>query len=298
MFSGFDEFDIKVNDITIHGVKGGSGTPLLLLHGYPQTHVIWHKIAPRLAENYTVIATDLRGYGESSKPPGGDGHKNYTFRAMAKDQVAVMNKLGFGSFLLAGHDRGARTAHRLALDNPTLVKKLMLMDIVPTVTFYETANQRIATGYYHWYFLIQPHDFPERLIGRDPEYFLRRTIGSWSSNKTFSESALETYIKCFCNPETIHASCEDYRAAASVDLNHDRNDRQAGIKIQCPTLILWGRKGLIGKTFNVMETWRDKVATEFSGQGLLCGHFLPEEAPDATFLAMTEFLSATTSAET
>lgn len=293
MFFGFDEFNIKVNEVTIRGVKGGSGTPLLLLHGYPQTHIMWHKIAPQLAENYTVIATDLRGYGDSSKPPGGDSHENYTFREMAKDQVAVMNKLGFNSFLLAGHDRGARTAHRLTLDHPDLVKKLILMDIVPTITFYDSADQRMATGYYHWYFLIQPYDFPERLIGRDPEYFLRKTIGSWSSDQIFSEDSLKEYIRCFCKPETIHATCEDYRAAASVDLIHDRNNQKAKIKIQCPTLILWGMEGLIGRTFNVMEAWRDKVALEPSGRGIRCGHFLPEEEPGTTYLAMTEFLSNT-----
>ena len=183
MFEGFEEFDLDVGGATIHGIKGGSGPPLLLLHGYPQTHIIWYKIAPQLAESFTVVASDLRGYGDSSKPDGGDGHENYAFRKMASDQLAVMRSFGYETFQLAGHDRGARTAHRLALDHPSAVANLILMDIVPTLTLYETADQRMATGYYHWYFLIQPTDFPERLIGADPEFFLRKTLEHWSAKK-------------------------------------------------------------------------------------------------------------------
>ena len=211
---------------------------------------------------------------------------------VAKDQVKVMNTLGFSSFLLAGHDRGARTAHRLALDYPEFVQMLILMDIIPTLTFYESANQKMATGYYHWYFLIQPYDFPEHLIGRDPEYFLKKTLGAWSANKTFSDDVFKEYLRCFSKPETIHASCEDYRAAASTDLDHDLSDQEANNKIQCPTLILWGKKGLIGKSYDVLETWRNKTDMEPRGQALSCGHFLPEESPDATLLAMVKFLSS------
>ena len=290
MFEEFDEFDLDVGGLTIHGVRGGTGPPLLLLHGYPQTHVMWHKIASRLAGSFTVVASDLRGYGDSSKPRGGDGHENYTFRTMASDQRELMQNLGFKTFHVAGHDRGARTAHRLALDNPSVVKNLILMDIIPTLNLYETADQRMATGYYHWYFLIQPYDFPEHLISEDPEYYLRKTMGNWSAKNTFSDDAMSEYIRCFSKPETIHASCEDYRAAASVDLEHDRTDRKSGRKIECPTLILWGTKGLIAKSYNVMEVWRDKVKTTLTGRGIPSGHFLPEEAPDHTYSAMMEFL--------
>ena len=291
MFEEFDEFDFDVDGVTIHGTKGGSGPPLLLLHGYPETHKMWHKIAPQLAESYTIVASDLRGYGDSSKPDGGDGHANYAFRKMASDQLAVMRKLGFETFRLAGHDRGARTAHRLALDHPDAVENLILMDIVPTLTLYETADQRMATGYYHWYFLIQPYDFPERLIGADPEYYLRRTLENWSDVSPFSEETMAEYIRCFNKPETIHASCEDYRAAASVDLDNDRSDHNSGRKIKCPTLILWGLKSLIGRTYDMIEVWHDKTEIIPAGRGLPCGHFLPEEAPHETYSAIMEFLS-------
>ncbi len=251
MFEGFRQTDINTGGAFIRTFTGGDGPPLLL-HGYPQTHVMWHKIAPRLAEDFTVVATDLRGYGDSFKPEGGENHAAYSFRAMAADQVAVMAELGFDLFRIAGHDRGARVAHRMALDHEDKVSKLALLDIVPTLTLYRDVNQAIATGYYHWYFLIQPFDLPERMIGADPEYYLRRKVGHWSAGDCFTDEAMAEYIRCFSDPATIHASCEDYRAAATIDLEHDRSDLDRNVA--CPTLVLWGAKGLMGKSFDVLET--------------------------------------------
>jgi len=292
MFEGFQTFDLDVEGILVHGVTGGSGPALLLLHGYPQTHVMWHKIAPQLAESFTVVAPDLRGYGDSSKPAGTEDHSNYSFRALAADQVSVMNQLGHDTFLLGGHDRGARVSHRMALDHPVVVQKLILMDIVPTLTVYETADQRISTGYYHWYFLIQPSDFPERIIGADPEYYLRRISGNLAQGGAFTDDAMAEYLRCFSKPETIHATCEDYRAAASIDLVHDQEDRDAGHKIQCPLQILWGAKGLMGKAYDVVETWREKCAHEPTGAAIPAGHFLAEESPEDTLNMMLSFLKS------
>jgi haloacetate dehalogenase len=249
---------------------------------------MWHKIAPKLAENYTVVATDLRGYGDSSKPESTADHSPYSFRAMANDQVEVMQHLGFEKFAVAGHDRGARTAHRMALDHQDAVTKLAVLDIVPTLTLYDTADQKTATSYYHWYFLIQDFDLPEKMIGSDPEYYLRKKTGHWSAGDCFTEEAMAEYIRCFSDPATIHASCEDYRAGASLDLEFDRGDRDAENKISCPTLVLWGEKGAMGKCYDVLETWQDKCET-VSGAGLPCGHFLAEEAPDETYAALSEF---------
>jgi haloacetate dehalogenase len=288
MFEGFKQSDIETDGATIRTLVGGDGPPLLLLHGYPQTHVMWHKIAGRLAEDFTVVLTDLRGYGDSSKPETTPDHSPYSFRAMANDQVSVMRSLGFESFAVAGHDRGARTAHRMALDHADQVLKLALLDIVPTLTFFETADQKIATSYYHWYFLIQQFDLPERLIGADPEYYLRKKTGHWSAGDCFTEGAMAEYIRCFSNPATIHASCEDYRAAATIDLEHDRQDRSADNKIKCPTLVLWGDKGAMGQCYDVRETWVEKCDS-LEGATLPCGHFLAEEAPDETYAAFKRF---------
>jgi haloacetate dehalogenase len=288
MFEGFHQSDIETDGATIRTLVGGDGPPLLLLHGYPQTHVMWHKIAPKLADDYTVVATDLRGYGDSSKPESTADHSPYSFRAMANDQVQVMQHLGFEKFAVAGHDRGARTAHRMALDHQEAVTKLALLDIVPTLTLYDTADQKTATSYYHWYFLIQDFDLPEKMIGSDPEYYLRKKTGHWSAGDCFTEEAMADYIRCFSDPATIHASCEDYRAGASLDLEFDRGDRDAENKISCPTLVLWGEKGAMGKCYDVLETWQDKCET-VSGAGLPCGHFLAEEAPDETYAALSEF---------
>ena len=290
MFDGFDQSDIETDGAVIRTLVGGDGPPLLLLHGYPQTHAMWHKVAARLADDFTVVVTDLRGYGDSSKPETTADHSPYSFRAMANDQVQVMASLGFDTFAVAGHDRGARTAHRMALDHSAKVSKLALLDIVPTLTLYETADQKAATSYYHWYFLIQDHDLPERMIGADPEFYLRKKTGHWSAGECFTEAAMAEYIRCFSNPATIHASCEDYRAAASVDLEHDRNDRASETKINCPTLVLWGEKGAMGQCYDVFETWQEKCSV-VTGKGLPCGHFLAEEAPDETYDAFIGFFN-------
>ncbi len=278
---------METSGAVIRGVRGGNGPPLLLLHGYPQTHVIWHKVASRLARHFTVIATDLRGYGDSAKPAGGEAHAAYSKRAMALDQVEVMEALGFGRFFVAGHDRGGRVTHRMALDHADRVLKAAVLDIVPTRTVYRTIGKEVATGYYHWFFLIQEFDLPERLIGADPEYYLRRKIGHWSRvGDSFAPAAMAEYIRCFSDPRTIHATCEDYRAAAGIDLEHDEADLDN--KITCPLLALWGGRGLVGRNYDVPATWRER-AVDVSGRAVDCGHFLPEEAPEETLSELIRF---------
>ena len=288
-FAGFTHRRIVTSGAEINARVGGSGPPLLLLHGYPQTHLIWHKVAPRLAEHFTVVAADLRGYGDSSMPPAGERQAAYAKRAMARDQVEVMQALGFDRFFVAGHDRGARVAHRLALDHPTRVQKLVLIDIVPTLYVYENITQAVATGYFHWFFLIQLHDFPEHYIGKDPAKWLNGVFGRWGAqDEAFPAAVREEYLRCFSRPEAIRASCDDYRAAAGIDLEHDRADLE--IKIGCPTLVLWGSIGLVGKNYDVLAVWRGH-AHRVSGWALECGHFLAEERPAETLQALLDFLS-------
>jgi haloacetate dehalogenase len=288
MFQDFERKQIQTSGATIDLVVGGSGPPLLLLHGYPQTHAMWHLVAPRLAREFTVVAPSLRGYGDSSKPDGGADHAAYSKRAMGQDQVEVMQSLGFDRFAVAGHDRGGRVAYRLAFDRPEVVEKLAVLDIVPTYVVYDSVNRLIATAYYHWFFLIQPYDLPERLIGADPEYFIRTSLARWSRGglEMFDEAALVEYIRCFCNPATIHATCEDYRAGASLDFEADEADFGRR-KIACPTLALYGR-GLdrLG-ALDVWRAWCDDV----QGQAFDCGHFLPEEAPEDTYAALRAFFA-------
>ncbi|HEX6483958.1 MAG TPA: alpha/beta hydrolase [Ktedonobacteraceae bacterium] len=288
MFDTFEHTQVDTSGATIHLVKKGERFPLLLLHGYPQTHVMWHKIAPRLAEHFTVVAPDLRGYGDSSKPEDGPDHSTYSKRAMAQDLVEVMDTLGYQEFFVVGHDRGGRAAHRMALDHPHRVKKLVVLDIAPTYTMYKSTDKAFATAYYHWFFLIQPYDLPERLIGSQPEYYLRRCLTSWGADPTaFAPEAVAEYIRCFSNPATIHASCEDYRAAATVDLQHDEADLDR--KVTCPLLALWSERGVVGRRYNVLETWHER-ANDVSGKALPGGHFLPEEAPEETYEALLGFL--------
>jgi haloacetate dehalogenase len=288
IFPNFSQFYIETEEVKINIFKGGTGQPLLLLHGYPQTHLMWYKIAPLLAQDFTVIATDLRGYGDSSKPKGTENNYNYSKRQMARDQVEIMSRLGYDRFYLVGHDRGARVAHRLTLDYPEKVEKLAILDIIPTYDLYQTTDREFATNYYHWFFLIQPYPFPETLIAGNAEYFLRTCLQSWSKNEgAFNEEVIGEYLRCFTNSETIHATCEDYRAGASIDLENDRLDLEK--KITCPVLILWGTKGIIGRKYNVIENWQRR-AIDVIGWGINCGHFLPEESPQETYLALRNFL--------
>lgn len=288
MLRGFREERIKTGEVTIHAAIAGDGPPILLLHGYPQTSAMWHKIAPRLACHFTVVAADLRGYGRSDKPPGADDHANYSKRTMARDQVELMRQLGFPSFQLVGHDRGARVAYRMALDCPEAVERLVLLDIAPTETMYGLSDKRFATSYYHWYFLIQPYDLPERLIGQDPEYYLVSKLKAWSRvPDAFSPEAVAEYVRHFRDPAAIHASCEDYRASASIDLDHDAAD--AGRQIPQPLLVLWGELGIVGQLFDVVDAWRER-AMKLQGAALPCGHFLAEEAPEETLAHLMRFL--------
>jgi haloacetate dehalogenase len=286
-FPGFERRRIATSGAEINCVIGGSGPPLLMLHGYPQTHAMWHRIAPRLAQHFTVVCSDLRGYGDSEKPEGGAGHVNYSKRAMALDQVEVMRSLGFDRFRIAAHDRGARVTHRLCLDHPEAVERAAVLDISPTRIMYGGTNREFATAYYHWFFLIQPFDLPERLIGADPIYYLHRKIGAWSSGGLglFDPRALAEYECCY-TPATIHASCEDYRAAASIDLEHDAADAER--KIECPLLALWGSKGVVHRLFKPLADW-GSVARDVSGKPLPSGHYLAEEAPEETLAELLEF---------
>ncbi len=288
MLDDFEQMRIATSGAEINLRKAGQGPPLLLLHGYPQTQVMWHRIAPALAERFTVVLTDLRGYGDSAKPPGGDRHQAYSKRAMAQDQVEVMATLGFDEFAVVGHDRGARVGHRLALDHPRRVSQLAVLDIAPTLAMYERTDMAFASAYYHWFFLIQPFDLPEHLIGADPDYFLETKLGKWSrSEGCFEAAAMAEYKRCFRDPATIHATCEDYRAAAGVDLEHDRADLDR--KLACPLLVLWGARGVIERSYPVLEIWRER-ALEVTGKALPGGHFLAEEAPAETLAALLDFL--------
>jgi len=289
MFEDFRREKITIDDIEINLVVGGSGPPLLLLHGYPQTHIIWRMIAPGLARSFTVIATDLRGYGDSSKPAGLPDHSNYSKRAMADDQVGVMRQLGFDSFLLCGHDRGGRVAHRLATDYPELVEKLVVLDIAPTKAMYERTTMTFAQAYYHWFFLIQAAPYPETLIGRAPEAFLHHHMTRFAGLETFMPDAWPEYVRHFSDPATIHATCEDYRAAATIDLDHDKADIKEDRKVTCPLLALWGAHGIVERCFNPLEEWQ-KVATSVSGKALPCGHYIPEEAPGLLVEELMSFL--------
>ncbi len=288
LFPGFDAGKIRTQGATINLVAGGAGPPVLLLHGYPETHVMWHKVAPALARDFTVVCPDLRGYGDSSKPRGLPDHSNYAKRAMANDMVEVMQKLGHASFHVVGHDRGARVGHRLARDHGKRVRTLTVLDISPTLKMYEATDMAFATAYYHWFFLIQPAPLPEKLLARDvPGYILGRIGRGKRSLKHFSSAARRAYVRAFRDPRTVHATCEDYRAAATIDLVHDRRDRRR--KLTMPVLVLWGRDGVIARLFDPLRDWRE-VARRVSGRALPCGHFIPEEAPRQTIAELRRFL--------
>jgi haloacetate dehalogenase len=284
MFEGFTQSKIDTGEATINVRHGGSGPPLLLLHGWPQTQAMWHLVAPRLAQDFSVVVPDLRGYGDSSKPPTTDDHEPYSKRAMARDQVAVMQQLGHERFFVAGHDRGGRVSYRLALDHPARVLKLATLDIIPTGEAFRRTTMASALSSWHWFFLIQPFDFPEKMIQADPEtFFLRRRA------QPFAPEALAEYRRCFHDPATIHAMCEDYRAGASYDFTLDEADR-GNRRITCPMLALWASRGNLEALHDVLAIWRD-WADEVHGRALQSGHYLAEEAPDDTYAELKAFFA-------
>jgi haloacetate dehalogenase len=292
LFPHFRALQVEIDPtVTINAIVGGSGPPLLLLHGHPQTHAIWHRVAPRLAEQFTVVACDLRGYGESSKPHGAPDHANYSKRAMAADMVAVMQSLGFATFRVLAHDRGARVAHRLAQDHPQAVERMALLDIAPTLAMYEQTSDAFARAYWHWFFLIQPAPLPERLIEADPAAYVRDVMGKRSAGLApFDPRALAEYQRCLALPGAAHGICEDYRAAATIDLEHDRFDRDAGNRLALPLMVLWGEQGVVGRCFDPLKEWQ-RVAAEVQGGPLPCGHYIAEEAPDTLLERVLPFLA-------
>jgi haloacetate dehalogenase len=280
LFPNFDSHAIEVNGLKIMARKGGSGRPLLLLHGHPQTHAIWHRVAQQLAKSFTVIMTDLRGYGDSSKPQGLHDHSNYSKRSMALDQIQVMRHFGFSEFDVLAHDRGARVAHRLALDHPKAVKRLVLLDIAPTLAMYEKTSNQFARSYWHWFFLIQPAPMPERLIEADPAAYVRDVLGRRSAGLApFDPRALAEYVRCLQQPGSAHGLCEDYRASATIDLVHDQMDLEEKNFLQQPLLVLWGEQGVVHQCFEPLKEW-SKLAVNVQGKALPCGHYIPEEAPE------------------
>lgn len=290
MFENFKSRRIAANGTEINLRWAGDGPPLLLIHGYPQSHVMWHKIAPALAETFTVVCPDVRGYGDSGKPPSDDDHRPYCKSEQARDLVEVMAALGHETFHVAGHDRGGRVAYRLTLDHPDRVTRLAVLDIVPTVEQYERMKVGGAQASFHWYFLAQPAPLPERLIGNDPEFFLRHVADSWTKiDGCFDDAAMAEYIRCF-DPAMIHATCEDYRAGYAIDRKLDAADRAAGRKITCPVLVLWGDRGRPDKPVSVLDIWKT-WADDVTGHGVPGGHFLPEESPGETLTALRAFFA-------
>jgi haloacetate dehalogenase len=295
LLEGFTRSDIKTSGARIVAVKGGSGPPLLLMHGNPFTHLNWHKVAPALARKFTVVLTDLRGYGDSEKPPGGDDHSGYSFRAMAQDQVEVMASFGFPRFMAAGHDRGARVLHRMCLDHPAKVTRAVILDIIPQHYLYSHINKQWATFSWHWFFNIQPEPLPEKMMGFDPDWFIEKKLAKTKQGLAFFDpEALAEYKRCFRNPATIHAICEDYRAGAGIDLEHDETDFKAGRKIDCPVLLLWGATGGVGRNHNPgpAEIWKSYASNIVDAHAVPSGHYLMDEAPKETTAALRKFFAA------
>lgn len=291
LFLGSEIHDIDVGGgVSIHVRLCGDGPPLLLLHGHPQTHGIWHRVAPELSRHFSLVLADLRGYGDSAKPKGDDNHQNYSKRVMAQDMARVMSALGYAQFAVLAHDRGARVAHRLALDSPGRVTKMVLLDITPTLAMYEQTSELFARLYWHWFFLIQPSPTPERLIQADPAAYIRELMGRRHAGLgPFDPLAVEEYIRCLSQPGAAHSLCEDYRASATIDLEHDRESIRLGQKVTAPIMILWGEQGVVHRCFDPLAEWR-RVANQVEGQTLACGHYLPEEAPQALIEAALPFL--------
>jgi haloacetate dehalogenase len=287
----FTYHSINADGVRIRCAVGGDGPPLLLLHGYPQTHLIWHHVAPVLAATHTVVLADLRGYGDSAKPRPGDGDAEYAKRAMARDQLLVMNALGFDRFGIAGHDRGGRVGHRLALDAPEAVSALAVLDIVPTRHTFEHADKAFGLGYFHWFFLAAGHGIPEHLIGADPEFWITaRMTARHHGGTPFDPAAVREYVRCFSDPAAIAASCSDYRAAAGIDLEHD--DADVGRLVTAPLLALWGEHSFVGRSYDVLEVWRE-YASDVRGRALPGDHYLPEEQPELVAAALGEFFAVT-----
>ncbi|MGA3306025.1 MAG: alpha/beta hydrolase [Stellaceae bacterium] len=291
MFEGFARKSIPIGEITINCVVGGDGPPLLLLHGFPQNLAEWARVAPLLAKRFTVVCADLRGYGDSFKPKCLPDKSNYAFRAMAADQVALMDRLGFTRFHVVGHDRGGRTAHRMALDHPAAVLSLAVLDIVPTYAMFMETNRHVAGAYWHWYFLSQPEPFPERLIGNDPDFFYETCLVGWGAARVedFDKEMLADYRRCWRDKAMIHGSCSDYRAGASIDLEHAQADW--GRRVECPALAFWGAKGLMHKLFDIEAQWRRRCAN-LKTASLPGGHFFIDQFPDETARILADFLGA------
>ncbi len=286
-FPHFQTIQIRTAETLIHGVIGGQGAPVLLLHGWPQSHVEWHRVAPLLAQHFTVVATDLRGYGASGKPPSGNNHEGYAKRAMARDQVEVMQHLGFGQFMVVGHDRGGRVAHRMALDYPNTVEKLVVLDIAPTYGMYQDVSKDFASLYFHWFFLIQPAPMPETLLAGNGDIFLRNWLFRDMVPTVITEELFAEYARSFDDPATLHAMCEDYRAAATIDLEHDAADLDH--KITCPLLALWGASGVMEQLYDVLAMWRQR-AVHVQGKPMPGGHWLPEQRPNELYAELLAFL--------
>ncbi len=294
MFANTSLHRIAANGITLNARVSDerSKPPLLLLHGHPQTHLIWHRVASKLAEHFTLVAVDLRGYGASDKPASDASvnHAPYSKRVMAQDRVSVMQTLGFGRFKVLAHDRGARVTHRMLVDHPTVVERATLLDISPTLAMYEQTNMEFARAYFHWFFLIQREPLPETMIEANPEFFIEKMMGNRHAGlAAFAPEALAEYRRCIHLPGIAHAICEDYRAAATIDLEHDRADRDVGRKVMQPLQVLWGENGIIEKCFKPLEDW-SRVAVNVRGGSVPCGHYIPEEAPEALLAAALPFL--------
>ncbi|MBK6360872.1 MAG: alpha/beta hydrolase [Comamonadaceae bacterium] len=293
-FKDFEERRFAVNGAEIAARLGGDRDKpaLLLLHGFPQTHAMWHRVAQLLRHDFFLVLPDLRGYGDSSHAPGLPDHSNYSKRALAQDLIAVMDTLGIAAFALCGHDRGGRVAHRLALDHPARVRRLCVIDIAPTLDMYARTDMAFASAYYHWFHLIQPAPLPERMIGGNPRAYLHAKLGGWGSGGLghIEPRALAEYERCFCRDEAIHTACEDYRASAGIDLDHDRESRARGHKIACDTLVLWGEHGVVQRLFEPLALWQAQCAASVTGWAMPAGHFIPEQLPEETSAALRAFM--------
>jgi haloacetate dehalogenase len=292
MLEEFKTCTVHRDGVGLHVRTAGRGAPLLLLHGHPQSHAMWHRVAPALAQRFTVVMMDLRGYGDSGRPQADDTHAAYSKREMALDAMEVMQSCGFDQFQVLAHDRGARVAHRLAADHPHAVQRMMLLDIAPTLAMYDNTSLAFATAYWHWFFLIQPPPLPEALIESDPVRYIRSVMGKRHAGLgAFAPEAMAEYERCIQIAGSARGICEDYRASATIDLEHDRADIAAGNKLALPLKVLWGEKGVVGQNFAVLPLWRER-ALHVSGAALPCGHYIAEEAPELLLAQAQDFFIA------